>query len=118
MRYEEACRVADVLPERNPCMQFIMLGRGTDMLRDFGVPIPAWTIPANSWLVIMHHAGDDGDTTIGLTDSDAAVLAALNAAGHYVPTRNGRRTRRKSGTLYGWHCPLHTERPASAPDAE
>ena len=117
MRYEEACRVADVLPVRNPCMQIIMLGRATDMLRDLGLPIPAWTIPASSWLVVAHHAGEDGDTAIGLTGSDAAVLAALRAAGHYVSTRNGRRTKMKGSTLYTWHCPLHAEPPASAPDA-
>ncbi len=110
MQYREACLVADVLPARNPCMQVVMIGRATDMMRDLGVPIPAWTIPAASWLVVTHHEGEQGCSVIGRADRDAHLTAALRDAGHYCPrNRDGRLIRRfKRGTLYTWVCPEHT----------
>ena len=112
MRHDEACRVFDELPKRNPCYKAVLVGNAVAMLAELRIAPPAWTIPARSWLVVVRHDDQAGSHLIGTSDEhDRALIRAFQNAGHYrCLWRDGKPVKRMDGTLYTYACPIHRKR--------
>jgi hypothetical protein len=53
MRQQDAHTYAAQLEQVAPTARVIMLLNGVAMLREAGIPLPAWAVPSASWMILV-----------------------------------------------------------------
>ena len=113
MTKEQAEQLADYMEAHHPCFHVHMIANGVGLLKERGLPIPAWTVPNRSWVVLWRHDGESGVEVMAF-ESDWAIEQALVKAG-YIHSDSAPRDEMATWVAFDeWRCPIHEHEDSAA----